>query len=369
MTKKHWVDFGGNFSFGEIPDVHKALPSLVYELEFNAESKQFFLRKVSDTFGMPEKVYGLEDSLIERVLTTFNRLNKNFGVLLKGLKGTGKTIAAKVICNKINLPVILVTKPWPNIGNFINSIDQNIVLFFDEFEKVYEYSSYVSDDEFEEGSGKSPKQNVNSLLTLMDGVFTSKYKRLFLLTTNKDYLPDPMVARPSRIRYVKDFSDLNYEGIMEILNDTVINKKHIPELAKLLKGLEIITVDIVKSVAEESNIYDTADPDHFSIFNVKKQERKWDIYEIDDERKETLIYSDETAYPDQFRKGQGIYVDHGNEFIGNIEKIDHEKCQYVCVDKRTHDNVGEPRKITRRTILYKKATKGHASMIDYAYAM
>ena len=57
-----------------------------------------------------------EDELINRTITSFKSHNKNFGLVLKGLKGTGKTVTAKQICNKLNLPVILVTTHFQNIS-------------------------------------------------------------------------------------------------------------------------------------------------------------------------------------------------------------------------------------------------------------
>ncbi len=244
MSKKNWVNFDGTYVYNNIPGVTKDLPLGIYELGCGMQG--FFLKKVSDSFELPNPSYGLENDLIKRVKTSFGSFKKNFGLLLKGMKGTGKTVTAKQLCNELKLPVILVNSYFQNIGGFINEIEQDVVLFFDEFEKVYEFNSYTNYDQ-EEGEEQSgiKQTNVASLLTLMDGVFTSSYKRLFILTTNKEYMPDAMMARPSRIRYIKNFSDLNYDVIMEILTDIVKDKKLIPKLVSLISGLEIITIDIV----------------------------------------------------------------------------------------------------------------------------
>lgn len=283
MEKKKWIKQGMDFFFDDIPKVSNTLPIGVYELNHNPKTG-FYLTRTSDDFLLPEKVYAVESDLIKRMITTFKAVDKNFGVLLQGLKGTGKTVTAKIVCNELKIPVILVNKAYANMGTFINSIDQDIVMFFDEFEKVYEFYSYHDDDESDlEGEGGGKKPSVSGLLTLMDGVFTSEKKRLFLLTTNKKYLPDPMLSRPSRIRYIKEFTDLGYEHIMEILNDSVTNKKLIPGLIKILSELEIITVDIVKAVAEEANIYDTDEPDFFNIFNIKTKNTYYDVFLNDDD--------------------------------------------------------------------------------------
>lgn len=274
-----WVQNGNDFSFGSLPKISDTLSSGVYELK---ESKfGFFLSLVSDEFTLPEKIYDNESALISRVETTFKGFDKNFGILLKGIKGGGKTITAKQICNNLKLPVILVNEHYDNMGSFINSISQDVILFFDEFEKTYSLSSYQQDDEEING-----KKSIANLLTLMDGVFTSGHKRLFILTTNEDYLPDAIMSRPSRIRYSKDFTDLPLDSIMLILEDSVKNKSLIPGLVALLKELEIVTVDIVKSFAEEANLYGKVDKDFFSIFNVKRIEQKNSL--ISEDNKEVI---------------------------------------------------------------------------------
>lgn len=291
MTKvietKKWVDFKGTFQYADIPNVYDKLPIGIYELNFS-DMGGFYLTKIADKFELPEKIYAMERPLIDRIKTSFAGFNKNFGVLLKGLKGTGKTITAKQLANEIQLPTILVNKYFADIGGFINGIQQDLILVFDEFEKVYEFNNWSSDDDQDE-EGKS-KKTISNLLTLMDGVFTSTYKRLFVLTTNKSFLPDAIMARPSRIRYVKDFTDLKYEAILEIFTDVVKNKKLIPELMKLIRDYEILTTDIIKSIAEEANLYDTADPEFYEIFNVKRSEKSMDLFKVDIKTgKETLV--------------------------------------------------------------------------------
>lgn len=272
MSDKKWLIDNNQYSYNNIPTVKDKLPFGIYDLKYS-DMIGFYLDKISDKFELPEKIYDIEDELIDRIKTTFNGFNKNFGVLLKGTKGTGKTIVAKTVSNELQLPVICINRNYGHIGSFINSINQDIVLLFDEFEKVYELSSYVRDGDDDENPNNN-KTGVSALLTLMDGVFTSNNKRLFLLTTNKNYMPDALMSRPSRIRYVKEFKDLSLETIKLIFDDIVTNKDLIPGLMDLTKNLDIITVDIIKAIAEEANMYNTNDPEFFSIFNLTRKENK-----------------------------------------------------------------------------------------------
>jgi len=348
---KQWINSKGKYYYNDIPVVTDKLPVGIYELNFDGFSKEFFLERISDKFELPEKIYGVEKGLVERIITTYNRLNKNFGVLLKGLKGTGKTVTAKQVSNHLELPVILVNKAYSNMGQFINSIDQDIIMFFDEFEKTYELNSYHEDDEGENGG----KQGVNQLLTLMDGVFTSEYKRLFLLTTNKVYLPDAMISRPSRIRYIKEFSDLDYNSIVEILQDSVEDKRLISDLAEILKTLEHITVDIVKSVAEEANIYGNADKELFSIFNVSREMKKMDLYEVKG-NEEILVEEDVKIIFDHYHPGSMFNLRKCGIF-GSVDEIDYNEKNITIKESKTGK---------KRTFVLKRGEYIHSSMIKYA---
>ncbi len=351
---KHWITQGNSFYFQEIPSVSTVLPIGIYQLQWG-DIPGFYLDKVSSDFQLPKKLYGFDDEFIKRVIMSFNKLNKNFGVLLKGLKGTGKTIVAKQISARLNLPVILITKPYSDFGSFLNTIDQDVILLFDEFEKIYEF--FGDDSEDDEGNiteKGATKKNVSNLLTLMDGVFTSKYKRLFLLTTNKEWLPDAMVARPSRIRYVKDFSDLSAAGISEILNDSVINKELIPGLIELLKTQEIITVDIVKAIAEEANIYETSDHSLFSIMNLKKIDTYYDVFELNG-KKEVLL---EPALKFDFNsKEVRNYISIGG-CSGYIKEIDREM-------KTITIPWTDGKEKTVKTFVFKTCVKLHQNMSDF----
>lgn len=57
----------------------------------------------------------------------------------------------------------------------------------------------------------------STILQIMDGVYNSKYRKVFLLTTNAMTINENMVGRPSRIRYVKEFGNLD----LKVVNDAL----------------------------------------------------------------------------------------------------------------------------------------------------
>ena len=191
---------------------------------------------------------------MQHVLTAFKNTKGNFGILLNGTKGTGKSVVAKILANKFNLPVVVVKSFGENnaqLIEFLASFNFDCVFFFDEFEKNF------SDKD-------------SSILQIMDGVYTSEYRRIFLLTTNETNINDNLISRPSRLRYIHEFGNLEPEITREYLNDTLNDKSRIEDVVDFVDTLQISTIDILKSIVEEINIFGF---DKFmenkSFFNIK----------------------------------------------------------------------------------------------------
>lgn len=303
---KKWNRSGNHFSIGDVTNQIEALPPGVYAL--NQSMFGFYLERIEDKFEFSHKLYGLETRLIDRVVKTWTETDRNLGILLNGLKGTGKTVSAKVICNQLNLPVILVNMnpEGGGIPEFLNEIQQEVVVLIDEYEKIF---------------GEDAE-----LLTVMDGVLTGTSRKLFLLTTNKTYINDNMLQRPSRIRYFKTFKDLSPAVIEEIVDDTLINRKFKHDVISTISNLEIITIDIVKSIIEEVNLHNESPNEFMDVFNVKKITGKYTIYQVEKDENgkpvETELFKGVKLYPREFdedRVGSSLQI--GDHYFGCIEEV------------------------------------------------
>lgn len=247
------------------------LPKRVYTMNFDPDRHEIFLEDFADEFHFDFKIYGMESKLIEHIMTTFENTTSNLGILFNGIKGTGKTITAKIIANKTKLPVILINAPYPELADFISKINSPCVLFFDEFEKNF----------------NTDKGHDLELLSIMDGVFNSPYRRVFLLTTNKLYINENFIGRPSRIRYKKSFGNLSTDVIIEYLNDCLEDKSRVQEVLSFIDSLAISTIDILKSVVEELNIHKCSINDFKSFINVEQAKYFYSVqytyYGLDEE--------------------------------------------------------------------------------------
>ena len=253
MERVSWIQNGSNYKRveGNVSNVD-TVPRGVYNVGLSMTG--WYLERTADEFVFNFKVYGLQSKFIQHVLTAFENTKGNFGILLNGTKGTGKSIVAKILANKFNLPIVVVKSFGENntgLIEFLASFNFDCVFFFDEFEKNF------SDRD-------------SSILQIMDGVYTSEYRRIFLLTTNETKINDNLISRPSRLRYIHEFGNLEPEITREYLNDTLNDKSRIEDVVDFVDTLQISTIDILKSIVEEINIFGF---DKFmetkSFFNIK----------------------------------------------------------------------------------------------------
>lgn len=277
----------------------------IYEAQISMSG--FYLNYVSSNFDFPYKVYGLESDFIARVNKYYiNSKSGNLGILLNGLKGTGKSCSAKVISNTLKLPVVIVGSNVANetgILEFINSLPQDIVIFIDEYEKIF---------------GESSK-----ILSIMDGASNSMFRRVFLLTTNSLYIDQNLIDRPSRIRYLKKFDNLTTEIVEEIVDDMLIHPEFKGDCIKYISTLEVITVDMVKSVITEVNIMGETPSVFGDVFNATKIKGSYDVFKLTKDAEPELIRTKVGVHPcEDFNDntvGRNLQVD--GEYLGEIVKI------------------------------------------------
>lgn len=269
-----WNQIGADYYVAPVGTFIDKLPVSIFTLK-TTPMEQIYLERLEDSFGFSFRVYGMEQSFVERVVHTYNKSDGNLGILLNGLKGTGKTVTCKMIANMLKLPVILINRnPASGLVDFMNAIQQDVIFLFDEFEKTF-----ASDNG--DWSGKKSTK----LLTIMDGVLTSKHRKVFLLTTNDLSVDTNLLQRPGRVRYLKTFGNLSVAHIIEIIDDQLIHKQFRDDLIKFISQLEMITVDIVSSIVHETNLHGDTPTVYAPFFNVKKMDARMDVYKVEIDKK------------------------------------------------------------------------------------
>ena len=253
LNRQKWINEGGVLF--PIPGSATLLSTPgngVFRIYVDARMGRIGLEKIAESFIVNFKVYGTEGKAInDHIIHTWNsdvfqKSGKNLGVIFNGLKGTGKTIAAKQLCNRLGLPTIVVSKPVDGLLEFIQALNFEAAVLIDEAEKTFDEESEI-------------------LLKMIDGVYNHR-RKLYILTTNELTLDDNLIGRPGRIRYVKQFGNLELDVINEVIEDTLEDKSLADGLIRLVNSLEISTIDILKSIIEECNITGRIpDPNLFNV--------------------------------------------------------------------------------------------------------
>ena len=224
---------------GEV-ETYDLLPVKTY-VAMHSERDGFYLTE-HPNIEVKEKVYGVHDSKVKKVIHAFEIFERSLGTILSGDKGIGKSIFAKRLCQKAiekGYPVIIVDEAHKGIARFIENIEQECVILFDEFDKTF----------------KSNKENDEQakLLSLFDGIAGGK--KMYVITCNELYgLNDYIVNRPGRFHYHFRFEYPAAADIREYLEDK-LEKQYHEEIDKVIEfaGRINLNYDCLRAIAFELN--------------------------------------------------------------------------------------------------------------------
>lgn len=304
---KIWHEVGSKFTIRNPALRHETLPPAVYILQWDSIQSEFYLElsQPGYTFG---KLYDLDTDFINRVMRTYSATKANLGVLLVGTKGTGKSVTAKQLCNRAiaaGLPTILIAKSYDGIGPFLNMIKQDIAVFVDEYEKV-----------FNTDNGRDAQ-----LLSIMDGAFDNGARRMFLLTSNSMRVNDNMIQRPGRVRYLKKYEDTPLSTIILIVDDRLQHKELRDETIKFISEMDIITIDIICAILDEVNIHHEPPAKFAGVFNIRVRVPTRDVFTVEPDGTLKL----HTAYIENIHPDyigcEGIPFRIGHQVLGRISKV------------------------------------------------
>ncbi|AHN66696.1 ATPase [Bacillus phage Bcp1] len=237
------VNFGSTFKiYGDDLKTFDQLPAATYKVDFHP-MQGFSLEKIDNFESKEQKIYGSHQDKIDKVLRSYGKFERSLGIILSGHKGMGKSMFVQLIAEAVvakGIPVIMVTKAYPGIADFIEEIDQEALVVFDEFEKM-----------FNPRNDKAETQD--NLLGLFDG--TSQKKRMYAITVNDLYkVNEFMLSRPGRFHYHIRF-DYPTATEIEIYLKDKIDPKYYGQIKQVVSFANRVKLnyDSLRAIAFELN--------------------------------------------------------------------------------------------------------------------
>lgn len=242
--------------------IRKELPYGVYGVNMQAMSGELYLTKQKPEFLMPKDFYDVKGKEFQYVKDVAKASSGNLGIILNGVKGTGKTIFAEKLCNELQIPV-LIMESWGeknlSVLKQISDIPYDLVLFFDEFEK-----KFSEDDQ-------------QMLLSVIDGVYNTNYRRIFILTTNEASIDPNMLGRLHRFAYRLDFNYITDKEVIKNYFSERINltDEQLHWLVGYMQSKINNTIDTFSKIVEEINFvgFDKFREIGSEIMNLESSER------------------------------------------------------------------------------------------------
>lgn len=315
------IQSGNKFVFQDVTNVYDKLPKGNYLLNYDPNTGQYYLIKKED-FKLPKKLYG-DHSEINRWLTSYRNNDKNLGIVLDGIKGTGKTITAQKLCIESELPVIIINQAYKGTTfiDFMSSpVINECIIFIDEYEKIYSNNVGAHNDS-------------TDFLSLMDGNYKSH--KIFLLTANDFNINQFLINRPSRIKYRKSYNNLDTEVLNNVIDDLLINKDHRDSIFEFFTKIDIYTFDLLVTVINEMNLFNEDALVVGKYLNLQANKSTYLVYEIID-GKELKCGAINLSLMDQDLNIYRYFLDDESKYEGkeyasninqNLEKITFEKTE------------------------------------------
>lgn len=346
-TPRVWSREGDLYFLTDTSQCMDVLDKGVYKVQKHPQ-RGLYLKSISSQFAFGYKVYDVQDKFIARVEKTYAETTGNIGIILNGLRGTGKSVTAKLIANALELPVIVVPEFYEDLPSFINDIHHDVIVFIDEYEKLY------SD------------WKTTSVLSVMDGVLSTQYRRFFLLTTNDLHVDSNLLQRPTRIYYVKTFDNIGSEAFDNILDDMLKYPEYRTDIIKFAGELSMITMDLVKAIIQEVNIHKESPFEFKDIFNVRSFSNElYDLWNLTNQDNPIQIGTSVKVDMQFSNSSIGRDLYNGGQSLGALIKVINKDT--AVFENVEYDEEADKNKPAIRMIIQKRPTTQIIDIKKYVF--
>jgi hypothetical protein len=307
-TEVHLVDQTGV--------LHDTLPVANYMIKVRPNGHFYLV--VVDKFQLPTRFYRKHTRYLQRIMQTYTGRDDSMGVLLTGIKGSGKSLLAKNIaaeCAGLGMPTLIINEPLCGSGfnEFMQNINQPCVVLFDEFEKVYD------------------REQQDSLLTLLDGTATGK--NLWVFTCNNQHrVNDFLINRPGRVHYRIDYTTLDDTFIEDYCKEHLQDTTQMQPIANYATLFDDFNFDMLRAIVDELNRYGGTVADAVEMLNVRPVFRDMANYQVSILNDGNTVASEHTWYGNPLTEANVQFSIDDHEYrmtMKDLTKIDTRSGVYV----------------------------------------
>lgn len=308
-----WIDEGNIFyPISSNVIIRESIENGVYELykSENPNDGRVGLMKICNKFEFNFKIYDLGfNDLIDTVIKTwkseeYKKTGKNLGVMLKDKAGAGKSIAAKLLCNKLDIPVIIIPSFIKGMVNFIESLEFEAVVLIDEADKIF----------------NEDKNDNENILRLTEGIY-NKARKLYILTVNEYTLDENIFSRPSRIRYLHSVGNLPLNTVKELIDDNLKYPDKKEDVLDYINKLENSTIDTIKALIDEVNIFGELRENNY--LNIRKINQSFEVIGVPH-----FKLKDFKTYFESTSKGMNMNTWLSKKSVNSPEDTNEDYCYY-----------------------------------------
>jgi hypothetical protein len=169
-----------------------------------------------NSYSMVADKHLYEDIEIDVMRVLNGDINKT-SALLHGKPGNGKTRFIRYIAQKYQLPIytFYCNPDYTNLDilKAFSNIPSRCIVLFEDFDNYFEDRKCIM-------SSDSIKFTFDILLNCFDGVYNDYKEIIFFMTVNElDKVSDALKKRPSRFKYVREFTNPSVELKVELLGN------------------------------------------------------------------------------------------------------------------------------------------------------
>lgn len=286
MAKNEFIKIGEQIIAKPKGADYDLIPGKVYDLSWNRwEDSPIF--KENGELNLPKKIYSTktDDVFKKRIMTYFNKANTNTtGVMLAGVKGTGKTVMMKLLAKESGLPIIVVNPDYPEgkLIKFFKSFTTPVCVLFDEVEKNFK---------------------TEYMLDFLDGVEKTTQKLVIMTCNDLSQVSQYMQDRCSRIRYLRRYSPDENAALLPMLADDfgIKNKEEVVKFCK--ENIKLLSMDNIVSFMSEVKMLEDEDISLQEIINIMNISTE----NIPTKVSDTVEYDDECDDCDECNDGYDDY--------------------------------------------------------------